>query len=146
MTRRWVWRRARRASMAIGGFLSYPVALAARATRGRLERELLTEVDLPCLLVGGQLVALSRNRALAAIEDVRTVCDRQRLADVVVRDEHSDSLLLEASDDALDFRDRDRVDPRERLVQQDVVRGGDEAPRDLESPPLAAGEREGSLF
>src|SRR5207245_2310488 len=43
-------------------------------------------------------------------------------------------------DDLLDVPDRDRVDAREGLVEQEVLRVRDERPGDLEASPLAAGE------
>src|SRR5207245_3138690 len=52
---------------------------------------------------------------------------------------------LPISDDLLDVADRDRVDARERLVEQQVLRRGDERPRDLEPSPLAARERVGGI-
>ena len=45
-----------------------------------------------------------------------------------------------AADQPLHLADRDRVDARERLVEEDVARRGEQAARHLGAPPLAAGE------
>ena len=47
----------------------------------------------------------------------------------------------EVPDDLLEVEHRDRVDARERLVEEDEPRREREGARDLEAPPLAARER-----
>ena len=48
---------------------------------------------------------------------------------------------LQVKDDLLDVGDRDRIDARERLVEQDELRRDDERAGDLGAPPLAARQR-----
>src|SRR3954464_436034 len=60
----------------------------------------------------------------------------------MVRYEHADAALLQEPYDALDVEHGDRVDPGERLVQQDEGRARAERSSDLEAPALAAGERD----
>src|SRR2546430_6577898 len=61
------------------------------------------------------------------------------------RDEDPDAALAQPADDLLDVADRDRVDAREGLVEQQVLRRRDERAGDLEPPPLAARERVGGI-
>src|SRR5256886_12702190 len=61
------------------------------------------------------------------------------------RDEDPDAALAQPADDLLEVADRDRVDAREGLVEQQVLRRRDERARDLEPPPLAARERVGGI-
>src|SRR5690349_22874434 len=84
---------------------------------------------------------MTRGEHGAFVDDVRAVADAERLADVMVRYEHADAALLEEPNDALDVEHRDRVDAGERLVEQDERGFRAERARDLEAPPLAAGER-----
>ena len=49
----------------------------------------------------------------------------------------------ELPDDLLQVEDRDRVDPGERLVEEEETRRERQRAGDLEAPPLAAGERVG---
>src|SRR5262249_11108390 len=82
---------------------------------------------------------------LAVVQDVRAIGDRERLTYVVIGDEDPDAAVAQTPDDLLDVADRDRVDPRERLVEQQVLGRGDQRARELQSPPLAAREREGLI-
>ena len=83
--------------------------------------------------------ALGQHAAVA--DDVGVVADAQRLAHVVVGDQHADAARLEEADDALDLDHRDRVDAGERLVEQDEARLRGQRARDLDAPPLAARQR-----
>src|SRR5213078_2199109 len=133
MTTRWLCRRERRASM----------AMADRSPP--LEGEPVAEVDLARDGVVGDLGGGAGHQNPAIVEDVRAIGDRERLTHVVVRDEDPDAALAQPADDLLDVADRDRVDARERLVEQQVLRRRDERACDLEPPPLAARERVGGI-
>src|SRR5690606_35842833 len=69
------------------------------------------------------------------------VTDAQRFAHVVVRDQHADIAALEELHDALDLDHGDGVDAGKGLVEQDEARLGGQGARDLDPPPLAAGQR-----
>jgi hypothetical protein len=72
------------------------------------------------------------------IEDVRAVDDGQRFAHLVIGDEDSQTAVAELPNHRLDIGHCDRVDPRERLVEQQE-RGLDrQGARDFDPPPLAA--------
>ncbi len=61
----------------------------------------------------------------------------------MVGDQHADAARRQVPDQPPDVRDGQRIDPRERLVEQDVFRLGREAAGDLDPPTLAAGEGDG---
>src|SRR5262245_36002501 len=63
----------------------------------------------------------------------------------MVRYQNADPPFPKPGDDLLDVTDRDGIDTRERLVQEEVLRRRHERPRDLETAALAAGERVGGI-
>ena len=76
------------------------------------------------------------------MQDIGAVDDLQRLAHIVVGDQHADAAILEVPDQVADLADRDRVDAGQRLVEQDEVRAaspgrGRSRPR-RRSPPDSA--------
>ena len=73
------------------------------------------------------------------------VRDVQGVANIVVRDEHTDPRIRELAHDVLDLVHRDRVDAREGLVEQEEFRVEGEGARDFRAAALAAGERVGFL-
>ena len=75
---------------------------------------------------------------MAAADDVGAVADAQRLAHVVVGDEHADVALGQVFHDALDIDNRNGVDARERFVQQHETRFHRQRAGDLHAPALAA--------
>src|SRR5882724_285331 len=134
MTTRWLCRRESLASIAIVFSLA-----------PGLERELLSQVDLPGYRIRCDLTGGACDENFAVVHDVGPVGDPQCLADVVVGDEDPDTFLTQAADDFLDVADRDRIDARERLVEQQVLGRRDEGARDLEPAPLAARPRVGCV-
>ena len=76
------------------------------------------------------------------MQDVGAVDDVERLAHIVVGDQHADAAMLQVRDEVADVGDGDRVDAGERLVEQDVIRLGREGPGDLYPATLAPGERQ----
>src|SRR5436190_5931406 len=75
------------------------------------------------------------------MENVGAVDDLQRVADIVIGDQHTDAAILEVGDKAADIVDRDRVDAGERLVEQDEIGLGRQRPGNFPAPPLATRER-----
>src|SRR5437660_1712643 len=134
MTTRWLCRRESLASIAIVFSLA-----------PGLERELLSQVDLPGYRIRCDLTGGACDENFAVVHDVGPVGDPQCLADVVVGDEDPDTFLTQAADDFLDVADRDGNDARERLVEQQVLGRRDEGARDLEPAPLAARQRVGCV-
>ncbi len=56
------------------------------------------------------------------MDDRGAVDDVERLADIVIGDEHADAAIFQMRDEGADVADRDGVDAREGLVEQDVGR------------------------
>ena len=56
------------------------------------------------------------------MHDVGPIHDAQRFADVVIGDEHADAAFFEMKNDLLNVADRDQIDSRERLVEQNELR------------------------
>src|SRR6185436_424868 len=133
MTTRWLCRSESRASMAMV------------VSRLRLEGEPLAQVDLPGDRVVGDLRRGARDQDLAVVENVRAVGNGEGFAHVMVRYQNADPPFAKPGDDLLDVADRDGIDTREGLVQEQVLRRRDQRPRDLETPALAAGERVGRI-
>src|SRR5207244_4474433 len=75
------------------------------------------------------------------IDDVGAGADPEGLADIMVSDEHADAAGGELADDALDIEHRERIDTRERLIEQHESGLGGQRPGDLDPPPLPARER-----
>ncbi len=72
------------------------------------------------------------------MQNVGAVDDVQRLADIVVGDQHADAAQLQPRDQIADIADRDGIDAGQRFVEQHEGRIRRQRPRDLDTPPLAA--------
>ena len=73
---------------------------------------------------------------LAGADHVAAVGDRQRLPLAVIRDQDRDSIVPQPRDDLLDLMNRDRVDAREWLVEENDPRLGHQTAGDLQPPLL----------
>src|SRR5215208_5524249 len=107
-----------------------------------VQPEILAEIEPAHVLVGDDLVWASLGQHLAGVDDVGAVGERQRLADVVVGDQHADAAAGETADEVLDVADGDRVDAGEGLVEEHEGRLAGQRPGDLAAPALAARERD----
>ena len=87
-----------------------------------IQSELGPQVNPTDLLIRRQTIGRAALEDHSAVHDVGAVGDPERLADVVVRDQDADTPFLQVKDDLLDVADRDRIDARERLVEQDEFR------------------------
>src|SRR5574338_1512124 len=98
-----------------------------------VQPKISAQVDALYVLVGGQPVwrAALENRPI--MHDISPVGDLQGFSYIVVRNEDPDAALLQMKNDLLDVRDGDWIDTRERLVQQDELRGNHKRARDLDS-------------
>ena len=101
---------------------------------------MLAQIDLAHHLIGGQLLGAAGLEDFALEEQVGAVGDGERLIDVVVGDDDSDIFVLERGHDALNILDGDRIDARERLVEQDECRVDGHRAGDFRAPTLAARE------
>src|SRR5947209_9861767 len=99
-----------------------------------LEREALAEVKAPDLLVGDQRFGSTLEEHLTIVDDAGTIDDVERLADIVVGDQHADAAAPQLTDELADVGDRNRIDPGERLIEEHDRRFGGERTRDLATP------------
>src|SRR5262245_23054623 len=106
-------------------------SFCSRAMPRPLESEVLTQVNLAHLRVGGELLGCARFEDGTVVDDVGPVRDLQGLPHVVVGDQDADSHLLQVPDDSLDVDDRDRIDAGERLVEEDIPRADHQGAGDL---------------
>ena len=53
------------------------------------------------------------------MQNIGPIDDFERLAHVMVGDQHADPAILEMSDEIADIADRDRIDAGQRLVEQE---------------------------
>src|SRR5262249_37143724 len=106
-----------------------------------LQLECLTEINLLDDGVARQGLGRARPQDLTIVNYISAVDDAQSLADVVMGDENADSRRREAPRDRLDVEDRDRVDSRKGLVEQEKRRREHEAARDFDAATLSAGQR-----
>ncbi len=79
---------------------------------------------------------------LPLVENIGTIDDPQRVANIMIGDQHPDTAILQVEHEIADIADRDRIDPGERLVEQNEMRRGGERTRDLDTAALAAGQRD----
>ena len=61
---------------------------------------------------------------MSGADDIGGVADIQGLAHVVVSDQYADAALFQMANDAFDVIHGNRVNPGERLIQQDEIRVG----------------------
>src|SRR5581483_1130737 len=104
------------------------------------EREGFAEVDALYFRIATQRFRAAGAENPAVVDDVGAIGDLEGLAHVVVGDQDADAGALQVEDNTLKFQHLDRVDARERFVQQEEVGIDDQGARDLDAPALAAGE------
>src|SRR5262249_21059545 len=116
----------------------------ARTTTGLtpLHAEFLAQVEPADVRVVDDIVSPALHQDLARVDDIGAVGEAERLAHIVVGDQHADAALGQMAHQRLDVADRDRIDAGERLVEQHVVRPGRERARDLDATAFAAGQRD----
>src|SRR6185295_8665692 len=102
---------------------------------------MFAEIDLADILIINNLARNARREDAPLIDDIRAVANAKRFSHVVIGDQHADAALLEEADDLLNIEHRDRIDARERLVEQDEARPRRERARDFAAPPLSARKR-----
>src|SRR5690606_12616524 len=105
-----------------------------------LQTEGMAQIYIAHRLVGQYGFGVTLGDDVAVIDYVGLVADIQRLAHVMVGDQHTDALVLEMLDDLLDIVHRYRVHPGKGLVQQDELRIRGQGPSDLGTPTLATGQ------
>src|SRR5690606_19304975 len=90
------------------------------------------------VFVGYQRLGTTGKQDLAAVDDAGAIDDIERLAHVMIRDQHADAASLQVLHQLADVADRERVDAGEGLVEQHDRRIGGERSGDLAAPPFTA--------
>ena len=90
------------------------------------------------------LLAVAPGEDAPLADQVAPIGHLERLAELVIGQQDADPVRLgQVADRVLDLADGLGVDPRERLVEHDQLRLGDQRARDLQPAPLAAGDAVG---
>src|SRR5690606_6489104 len=149
MTSDWLWRisslgesgMADRGDRANWSGFCLPLSLAQ--PRRLSKAKFLAEVKAADFRAGDDVVGPPLIENLAGMNDVGAVDEAERLAHIVVGDEHADAEAGEMADERLDVADGDRIDAGERLVEEHEGGTAGERPGDLAAAAFAAGERHG---
>ena len=96
--------------------------------------------------MGNHFVGCAVHQHLAVIDDVGAIDQAERLAHIVVGDQHADAARRQVVDQRLDVADGDRVDARERLVEQDERGAAGQRPGDFAAPAFTARQRNRRRF
>src|SRR5215813_11818200 len=107
----------------------------------RLHSKFLSQINPSNFRIDGQLSRRSRPKELAVANNVCAICNLERLAHVVIRDQNTDPARTQPRDDLLYIIYRDRVDPCKRLVEQNIFWLHGQHPRNLRPAALATRER-----
>lgn len=97
----------------------WPVSLLTGEHRRKVK--IVAEVDSPHFRVVAQRLGRPRSKDAATADDVSPIGDRQGLTNVVIGYQNADPLAFQVSDDTLQFQDLNRIDARERLVEQNEI-------------------------
>ena len=76
------------------------------------------------------------------MQDIGAVDDLERVANIVVGDQHADAAVLQMPHQIADFAHRDGIDAGQGFVQQDVGRMGRQGAGDFHPAALAARQRD----
>ena len=109
----------------------------------RSETETLTQIDPPDLVVRDDFARAAAHQHGAFVDDIGPVDEVERLANIMVGDQHADTAFLELANQLADVGNGDRVDSGERLVEQHEMRSAGQRAGDFDAPPLAAGQGQG---
>ena len=92
--------------------------------------------------MGDDVVGRALHEHAPGVDDIGAVDEAERLAHIMVRDQHADAAALEVAHQLLDVAHRDRIDAGEGLVEQHVIGSPGERASDLATSPLAARKRD----
>ena len=107
----------------------------------RLKRKAFAEIKPADVRIGDDFRGSAVGQNLAGVDDIGTVDQAERLADIVVGDENADAARGQLAHQILDIRDGDRIDAGERLVEEHEIGVAGQRAGDLEPAPLAARQR-----
>src|SRR5262245_27153937 len=95
-----------------------PYSLRGAAGWTALNPELVAEIDAPHVLVVDDLRGSAVGQHHAVMNDVGAADQIERLAHIVIGDQHADATLREMANQRANVVDRDRIDAGEGLVEQ----------------------------
>jgi len=75
--------------------------------------EIFAEIEAPDVGMGDDVVRAALGQHMAAMDDIGAVDEAERLAHIVVGDEHADASPLQVPHEVLDVADGDRIDAGE---------------------------------
>src|SRR6516162_5384200 len=99
-----------------------------------LKPEFLAEVEPAHIGAIDHLVRPPLEEHLTGVDDVGTVDQAERLADVVIGDEDADAEAGEVADEGLDVADGNRVDAGKGLIEKHEGRSAGERAGDFAAP------------
>lgn len=108
-----------------------------------LNRKRRTEINFADAFVFDDFLRRSFRQDDAVMQNISTVDDVQRLADVVVGNQNAKALKLQIGDQIPDIRNGDWIDTGEWLVQKDERGIGRQGAGDFNASAFAAGKGEG---
>src|SRR5262249_43618156 len=103
-----------------------------------LQLEFLAQVESAHIGIVHDVVGAALHQNLAGVNDVSTVSKPQRLAHIMVCDQHTNPAIGQMPHERLDVSDCDWVDAGKRFVEQHVTWPRRQSPRDFHAPTLAA--------
>ena len=101
-----------------------------------LQRKPLTEIQPPHIVIIDQRFGGAGKQHLTIIDDAGTIDDIQRLAHIMIGDQHADATILELQHELADISNRQRINTGKGLIKQDDRRVGRQRTCDLAAPPL----------
>src|SRR5581483_1275191 len=97
----------------------------------------LSQINFSHFGIVCQLFGRSMPKNAAFINDVRPVRHRQRLSHVMISNEDANPASPQAADNLLQIQNRNGVDARKRLIQQNKRWVDAQRASDLHPPPLS---------
>src|SRR5690606_29105237 len=103
-----------------------------------LQAEPFAKIEPPDILVADDVGRLALHQHRAVMNDDGVVYEFERLAHIVIGDEHADAAILQMGDEIADIADGDRIDARKGFVEQHEGRLRRQRARNLDAAALAA--------
>src|SRR5205807_9569041 len=105
-----------------------------------LHAEFFTKIKPSYFCIFCQVTRHTRSKNLSFSHDVRAIRNAQSLANIVIRNEDSDSTTAQIKDHALNIVDGLWIDAGKRLVEQDKLWLSRQSSRDFGAAPFTTGQ------
>src|SRR5258708_33540867 len=106
-----------------------------------LHTEFLAEIKATDVRVIHDVLGVALHQDLARKDDVGAISQAERLAYIVVGNQHADATLCQMTDQGLYVPDGNRINSGERLAEQHIIRPRGERTGTLDAPSFAARQR-----